>query len=204
MLMTLAECCLGRARREWAIAMQGEFEAAIEAGTPLAFATGCLMASLREMPRHEEGRFALANHMLALGVLIPAAGLQLMCAAGSAFPQGSALHGAPAPGSAQAFYLADAYLAAVPFLMGLWLLLCAMHLRLAWALLERDWPGVIRVGSLIAAGTLTLLVFTGVLLLDDARTVLQVAMLAVELSAIAALARWHDRLFAGVAVEQPA
>lgn len=200
--MILAECCLGGARREWALAMQGEFEAAVEAGKPLAFATGCLMASLREMPRQEEGRFVLVNHMLALGVLIPAAGLQLMCAAGSAFPQGSALHGAPAPGSAQAFYLADAYLAAVPMLLGLWLLLCALHLRLAWVLLEGDWSGVIRVGSLIAAATITLLVFTGVLLLDDARTVVQAAMLATELGAIAALARWHDRLFSGRAAEQ--
>lgn len=204
MIMTLATCCLGEARRDWALAMQGEFEAAREAGKPLAFATGCLIAACREMPRHQEGRFALANHGLALGVLLPIAGLQLLCAAGLAFPQGTALHGAPAPGSAQEFWLADAYLAAVPLLLGLWSLLCVLHLRLAWLLLERDWQGVIRVGSLIAAGTLTLLLFSGVLLVDDRRTVLQAGIVTIELMAIAASAQWHARLPSGSALEKPA
>src|ERR1700712_3452057 len=70
-VMSLATCCLGEDRREWALAMQGEFEVAAEKGEPLAFAAGCLIAAWGEMPKHEEGRLVLANYTLALGLLIP-------------------------------------------------------------------------------------------------------------------------------------
>lgn len=196
-MMTMATRCLGDGRREWALAMQGEFEIAIEEEKPLSFAAGCLMAAWREMLRHEEGRFALANHGLALGLLIPIAGLQLLCAAGSAFPAESTLYAVPVSSSAQEPYLAAAYLAAVPPLFGLWLLLCALHIRLAWVLLEGDWQRVVRVGCLIASGTVTLMVFTGVLFVDDSRTVLQACVLTIEFAALAASARWHARLSSG-------
>lgn len=202
-LMTLAECCLGTGRREWALAMRSEFDMAVAAGKPLAFASGCLLAAVREMPRHEEGRFVLTNHLLTLGLLIPIAGLQLLCAVGAAFPKGGALYAVAQAGSTQAAYQADAYRAAVPLLLGLWLIMCVGHLRLAWAMLESDWQRVIRIGSLISAGAVTLLIFTGVLLVGDARELLQVGILPIELAAIAALARWQTRLFSGETLGQP-
>src|SRR4051812_24139343 len=53
-LIALATACLGYGRREWALAMQAELEAAAEHDRPIAFAAGCLLAAWREMPRHEE------------------------------------------------------------------------------------------------------------------------------------------------------
>ena len=37
-VMSLAICCMGESRREWALAMQAEFEAAIGKGERFAFA----------------------------------------------------------------------------------------------------------------------------------------------------------------------
>lgn len=203
-LMTLASCCLGDARREWALAMQGEFEAAADAGKPLAFAAGCVLAACREMPRHDEGRFVLSRYGLALCLLIPVAGLQLLCAVGYAFPRGSRLYDAPTLSSAQALYVTHAYLGAVPLLLSLWLLLGVLHLGLAWSLLECDWQRIVRIGSLIAAGSATLLVFTAVLGVDDARPALQAGVLAIELLAISLSARRHARLSFGPSLERVA
>lgn len=202
-VMALAARCLGEGRREWALAMEGEFAAAAEAGKPLAFAIGCLMAAWREMPKHEEGRFVLANHMLALGLILPMAALQFACAAGlpSLFAVKGDLFGVPIPARAQEIYLGGSYLAAQPALVGLWLLLCLLHLRLAWVLLERDWPSVVRIGSLSAAAAATLVMFNGTMLVVDDRALLLAAMLPIELIAIAASARWHDRRTRAVAGE---
>ena len=195
--MSLAVCCLGESRREWALAMQGEFEAAIEDGRPLAFAAGCLIAAWREMPTQEQGRFVLANYALALGLLVPTAGLQFACVIG--FPRSylgqAGLYALLAPGSARDPYLADAHAAAIPTLLLLWVLLGVGHLRIAWVLLERDWSRVISTAALTVAVSATLVIFTGVLLLDDAAVGLQAVLLAMELSAIFASARWHASLF---------
>src|SRR5262245_56110678 len=78
-MMALAAHCLGESRREWAAAMQAEFEMLAE-GESLRFAIGCLAAALREMPAREEGRFTLTNYALALGLMIPMAALQFGCA----------------------------------------------------------------------------------------------------------------------------
>jgi len=194
-VMSLAACGLGESRREWAFAMQGEFEAAMEDGRPLAFAAGCLLTALREMPSQEHGRFVLANYALALGVLIPTAVLQFACLAGSPFlssGQGG-FYAMLTPDR----YLADAYSSAIPPMLALWLLLGMGHLRLAWVLLERDWSRVISAGALTVAASVTLVILTGVLFLDDAGVVRQAGLLAVELTAIYASARWHARLFPG-------
>lgn len=194
--MVLAACSLGESRREWALAMQGEFEGAIQDQRPLAFAAGCLIAAWREMPAHEHGRFVLANYALALGLLIPTAGLQLACVAGIPYlPLGQGLYGMLTPGSAQQLYLSDAYRAAKPVLLTLWLLLGGGHLRLAWVLLEHDWSRVVNMGALTVAASATLVVFTVVLFLDASAAGLQALMLAIELSAVYASARWHARLF---------
>jgi len=203
--MTLAIRCLGESRREWALAMKAEFQAAVDDGRPLAFAAGCLVAAWREMPLQSEGRFVLANYTLALGVLIPMAVLQFACAG---LPYLSVArgwgHALLAPGSAQQLYLGEAYSAAVLPLLILWMLLGAGHLRLAWVLLERDWSGVARVGALTVAASATLVVFTGVLFLDDARVSLQAVLLAIELATICASWRWHAWLLSRPSGNQPA
>lgn len=195
-LMSLATSCLGESRREWALAMEGEFAAALAEGTPLAFAAGCLMAAWREMPKHEQGRLALANHILALGLILPMAALQFASAAGlpSLFSAKDGLYGMPTLGRTQELYLSAAYLAAQPALLGLWFLLCLLHLRLAWVLLEGDWSRAITVGSLCAAATATLVIFNGVMLVVDGRAIVQAALLPVELLAVVASARRHARL----------
>jgi hypothetical protein len=176
--------------------MEAEFQAAVDDGRPLAFAAGCLIAAWREMPLQSEGRFVLVNYAFALGVLIPMAVLQFGCAG---LPYLSVArgwgHALLAPGSAQQLYLGEAYSAAVLPLLILWILLGVGHLRLAWVLLERDWSAVARVGALTVAASATLVVFTGVLFLDDANVRLQAILLAMELAAICASWHWHERLF---------
>ena len=190
-VMTLATSCLGENRREWAFAMEGEFEAAIEDGKPLAFATGCLIAAWREMPKQAEGRLVLANYALALGLLIPMAVLQFMQAVGVTLTIGDN----------QNPYLAWSQLTAAPILLILWLLLGIGHLRLAWVLVERDWSGVMRVGALIGAAMVTLFLCMGVLFLDIDALLSQVAALAFELTAILATARGQARLLSSATIE---
>ena len=189
-VMALAVRCLGDHRREWAFAMEAEFEAAAEDGRPLAFAIGCLAAAWRGMPTHAEGRFVLASHALAIGLLVPMAALLLMGVL-FGFPHLPAIGGGPEP------IFTDAHWSAVPSLAGLVLLLGVGRLLLAWALLDRDWARVAVIGRLNAAVAATLVTFAGVLFLDDTRALLQAAALAVELIIVATMACWHDRLSAG-------
>ena len=140
-VMRLAVRCLGESGREWALAMQGEFAAAVEGGRPLGFAIGCMIAAWRRLPVHQEGRFVLANHALAFGLLIPMAGCLFACAAGSSsfFGGQPGPYAVLAPGGMQDPYSAEAHGSAIPTLLALWLMLGAGHLRLAWVVLERDW-----------------------------------------------------------------
>jgi hypothetical protein len=196
-MMTLAARSLGESRQDWALAMRAEFGAATEHRRPLAFAAGCLMAAWRQMPAQAQGRFVLANYALALGMLIPMAGVQFACAAGSSylFAGQAGLYAVLTPGGAQNPYLADAHRSAIPASLALWLILGIGHLRLAWAVLERDWPRVKSAAALTMAASATLVLFTALLFLDDVSVLLQAILLAVELSLIYAAARWHGRLF---------
>jgi hypothetical protein len=130
------------------------------------------------------------------------AGLQFACAAGSSylFAGQAGLYTVLAAGGAQDPYLAEAHRSAIPTLLALWVMLGAGHLRLAWVVLERDWSRVISTAALTVAASATLVIFTGVLFLNDASVALQALMLAVELSAIYASARWHSRLFPALSV----
>jgi len=191
-LMVLATCCMGQTRREWALAMQAEFDAAGEAGRPLPFAIGCLIAACRELPRHAEGRLGIASHVIALGLVVPLATLQFLCGFEWAIvPGGLDL----APNLSAAPFLASTQNAGLPILHMLWFLLGAWHLHLAWVLLERDWERVVQAGSLIAAATLTLFTFMAVLLLGTTALMAVVAVLAIETVFILALARWDALLF---------
>lgn len=179
--------------------MEGEFQSAIDDGRPLAFAAGCLIAAWREMPAQEEGHLALASYAFVLGMLLPMATLQL--ASGLGLPHlllgPGGLYGMLAASSAQNPYLATTCFSAAPALVALWLLLGLSHLRIAWALLEHDWPNVVRFAVLAVAASATLAIFTGVLFLREDGVALQAAALMVELTATYAIAQWHSRLFPG-------
>ena len=108
--------------------MQAEFEAAAEDGKPLAFAIGCLIAAWREMVKQGEGRLALANYALALGLLIPMAVQQFEQAVGFSMFLGA---GIPARSAGQNPYLIWSQNSAAPVLLVLWLLLGIAHLCLA-------------------------------------------------------------------------
>lgn len=196
-VIVVAARCLGESRREWALAMRGEFEVAVDEGRPFAFAAGCLAAAWHEMPNHAEGRLVLSNYALALGVLIPMAVLQFALALGfsSVFAGGEAFNGVVLAGLSQASFLAGAQLDAAPGLVALWLLIGVAHLRLAWVLVELDWAGVAKAAALIGAALTTLFLFTATLVLDVRFVGFEAAAMAIEFAALMAAARRHARLF---------
>lgn len=196
-VMALALCCLGESRREWRAAMRAEFEVAAEDGTPLWFAGGCLIAALRELVTREEGRFVLTSYALILGLLLPMAALQIGCAVLGLpylYPNQQGLTGALLEGNAHEPLLRSIYQSAIPSLALLQLLIGLGHLRIAWAMLEGDWRGVMRVATLTLAAVATLLLFMGVLFLDGSQVLLQGGVLAIELATLAGVARWHAQL----------
>ncbi len=199
-MLALAVGSLGERRREWALAMEAEFEAARADGKPLSFALGCLVAAGRELPAHEEGRFTMASHALAFILIIPTAAL-LLSSVLAGFP-GSYLGQVGAGGwlelaGGQKPLFSEANRSAVPPLAVLVLLLAASHVRIAWLVLERDWERVVALGMLMAAATMALTIFTSLVFAYGASAVAQAAMLATELAIISALARWHARSFIG-------
>ena len=179
--MALAVACLGEARREWARAMEAELEAAQEGGEACGFALGCLFAAVRELPAHEEGRFAVAVHALAFLLVLPAA----------AFLLSSLLGGFPLSWLGQETVLTAANLFAVPPLAMLVLALAALQLRLAWLVVERDWVRIAPVAASTAAATAALAIFSAVVFADVAAAVTFPGAVALELGAVAALARRH-------------
>lgn len=190
--MALATCCLGQSQRDWAFAMEAEYDEAAAERRQLGFAAGCLIAAAREMPRHAEGRLMLAYHALALGLLVPMAFLQFACAIGLSGGQGG-IYSLLVMAGGRDPYIADAQLSAVPVLLVLWLLLGAGHLRLAWLLLDRNWLGVVQAGAMIAGAALTLVELVGVLRLQAAFLVPVVGLMAVEAIFVIAVAQWDGR-----------
>ncbi|TGX43486.1 hypothetical protein E5A74_09255 [Sphingomonas naasensis] len=204
--MALAVCCFGESRREWARAMRAEFEAAAADGRPLLFALGCLAAAWRELLTREEGRFVLTSYALALGLMLPMAALQIGCAVLGLpylYAGQNGLRGALLDGGTQELLLRGVYQAAVPSLSVLLLLVGVGHLRIAWAMLERDWSRVTRMGSLSLAAAATLILFMAALFLDGSQALLQAMILAIELATVSVVARWHAQLFPPRA-EEPA
>lgn len=188
-VMTLARHCLGADRREWALAMQAEFEAARDDGKPLTFALGCLFTAGLQMVQHDAGRRTLAGYALALSLLLPMALLYFEQAIGLA---GLTAHAAP-PAADHNPYLLWSQNNAVPVLLILWLVLGLAHLCLAWDVLEGDWASVRRLGTLIGAATITLTVLASLLMLDLAPLLAQVPALVIEGAVLLATARWHAR-----------
>jgi hypothetical protein len=193
-VMALAVHCLPGVRREWANAMLVEFEAAREDEKPLSFATGCLGAALRELPKHQEGRFAIASWLLTITVIVPAAGVLIsMLVAGS--PLSFLNYGEAV--------VSEANRPAVPSLLLLLFCLATLQLRVAWLTLGRDWESLIPTGAMSAAVALTLSIFTAVVFDAHLLAVLMTTGVALELAALALLAGWHAELPAAAAGSPP-
>lgn len=194
-LMTLACQCLGKGRREWALAMQAEFDAAVEDGRSLTFAIGCLIGAFRQMPMQDEGRFVLTNYALTLVVMVPMAAVELSCAT-LGLPHLFGEQGSLGAGMtyAQKLLVGGAYRVAAPSLTLLLLLSGAAQLRLAWLVLERDWMRATSAGAAILAAMTTMILFMGCLFLDIGQAATLGGILGIELVLIAGLGRWHADL----------
>ena len=193
-MMALATCWLGEARRDWAQAMQTEFYEAVDAGEGLGFAAGCLSSAARAMVTQPEGRFALATHVLAVGVLVPMAGLLLVSAAlGFPYLAFEAV-GAQALGSGWPQAVNVGNRSGVPLLALLTGAIGIGHVAVAWALLERDWERVARFARIGAAMLATTVAFSGILFLYDPCALPQLAIVSAELTLVWLAVRWHDDL----------
>lgn len=194
-VMALAARCFGQHRRDWASAMEAEFEVAIEEGAALSFASGCLLSAIRELPAHEEGRFAIASHILALGIIIPIAGLMLISVAqGYSFMAPNEAGTDAIVGTGRPMFVNAANQTGLPLLTLLTFVLGSGHLWMAWTMLDRDWSRVASLGTAAAALISTVVMFTGILFWSDPCALPQAAMTAVELLAIWSLVRWHGDL----------
>jgi len=194
-VMTLADGCLGEHRRDWAMAMRGEFEAAVEDERALGFALGCLMAAWRDMPAHQQGRLALAGNGVALGLIVPAGALCLSAAL-QGFPflgfGDVGVRGFLAGDSRQLPLLNEGdWALALPLTM-LVLAMAAGQLLLAWSLVERDWSRAAAAQRFNAAAVTTLVMLNALLALDMAPMLLPVVGLVTEVLVVQALAWWHD------------
>jgi len=194
-VMALAARCFGKHRRDWASAMEAELQAAIEEGESLSFASGCLLRAIRELPAHEDGRFAIASHVLALGIIIPIAGLMLI-SVGQGYPFLAPNEAGTDAilGTGRPMLVNAANQTGLPLLTLLTFVLGSGHLWVAWAMLDRDWSRVASLGTAAAALTSTVVMFTGILFWSDPCALPQAAMTAVELLAIWSLIRWHGDL----------
>ena len=202
-LLSLASRSLGSDRRAWGIAIEAEFEEAVDDGKPMIFAIGCLIAAWREIGTHSEGRLIVANYALALGLLIPMAGLQFQQAVGFLSLAEGPSFGMPGAGAGPNLYLIWAQNSAIPILLITWLILGMAHLCLAWMLVDGDWPRIVKCGTLIGAAMITLSLFMSVLMLDLSPLRAQVAELAIELAAMLVFSRWHIRVFSNGSPELP-
>ncbi|WP_156361429.1 hypothetical protein [Sphingomonas sp. Leaf67] len=192
-LMTLAIATMEERRRPWGLAMQAELEVAIEAGGAFRFALGCFFAAVLRLPTHAGGQFGVTAHALALGLMVPLAGLQIGCAVFDFpffVPNGSVVDLI----ARQSPLTVSVYRMVVPSVIGLLLLLGIGHLRMAWLILEHDWPRVMKTASLTLAATVTVVPVMALLYLDITQALLQAAILAAELVMLAAMARWHAEL----------
>jgi hypothetical protein len=195
-LMTLAVRGLGAHRREWAAAMQVEFEVASRDGSALPFAFGCFLAACRQLPDHEEGRFTIACHLLVLIVIVPASAL-LTSTILAGFPEAYLGSGGVAgllQTSEESDFLNEGNRFAVPALALLVLVIAALKLRIAWLALDRDWTRLAGVAALSLAGTVTLVLVSTLVFFDVVAALAQVGLLTIELTGVLGLARWHSRL----------
>ena len=194
-VMVIALSCLNSNRRDWARSMLEGFKSANEYGRPLLFSSGCLLAALREMPNHAEGRMNLARYGVTIGLILPLA-LVLFTGALAGYPYTNlpdALSSQTfAGGNGTPSAVNDGNRSAVSALTFVVLLLSARHLLVAWFVVESDWQRVAVAQRFGAALIVTLALFTGIIVLEETSLVLPVAAFAIELFATTALSRWHN------------
>ncbi|GGB30170.1 hypothetical protein GCM10011380_19550 [Sphingomonas metalli] len=205
-LVTLAARSLGSRRRGWAAAMEGELDAAIEDGRPLAFALGCLFAAWRTLAAEREGRAILAAHALAFGFILPAAAVSLL-SAWYGFPYlgvgRAGLRGLVTGTSERLPLLNAGNWCAAPPLTLLVLALAVGQIALAWFLLERDWTRAHAVGRCNAAALTSLACVTALLALDIRPMLLPLMALVTETLAVMALAQESRHAGEDVLAEVP-
>lgn len=194
-IMVIALSCLGSSRSGWGLSMLAEFKVATAEGRPLPFSLHCLIIALREMPTHAEGRMTLARYGLVLGIILPLAAM-LFTGALAGYPfidlpnifsvqTHAGINWAPVG-------VNDGNRFSVNTLAFLILLLSARHVLVCWFVLERDWVRAAAVQRFGAAVVMTLIGFTGLIMLELTSVILPAAAFAIELIAVTALARWHD------------
>jgi hypothetical protein len=193
----LAGRTLGARNAVWAQAMRAELDAAIEDGRALRFASGCLLAACRELPRFSDGRLLFVSYALAVGLIVPLAGLWLSLGV-LGFPYlafgNAGFWGFIAGRSEQIPVLLVGEWALAPALTIAILLQSAGQLLLAWFLLERNWTRVSAVARFNAATLTSLVVVTSVIAVTGTGIFLGIAALITETLAVLALAWWHDHL----------
>ncbi len=205
-IMAIATACMGEDRRAWSQAMNAEFHAAAAEGQALSFATGCLVAAWREMLGNAKGRFVLTSYALALGIMVPMAAIEIGCAVFGLpylYPNQRGLSGALLVGASHEALLRPTYLGAIPALALIQLAAGAGHLRLAWSLLERDWPGALRWSMWTLAAMVTLVIFMGVFFLDSRQALTQGCVVGIELAILLVVMRRHPELYGVGPTEQP-
>lgn len=195
LVMTLAAASLGSHRHGWKLAMEAEFDAAIEDGEGLSFAIGCLSTAWRELPCHVEGRRTLARHITVFGLILPAAAM-LLAGVLAGYPYVDTAYvdmiGSFATADMIVPRLNAGNAAAVPVLGLILLVRVSSDLLVAWFATERDWHHSAAAQRLGAAATVTLALFAGLIVSDETCLVLPVVSLPVELFAVALLRRWHE------------
>jgi hypothetical protein len=196
-IMTVAARSMGAHRRSWSDAMLAEYDVAAADGRALSFAAGCLVAAGRELLTSARGRYVLTTYAVALGVMMPMAALQLACVVfglSYLYPGHHGLAGALFDGMASPWMLRGFYQAAGPVLALLQLALAIGHWRLAWVMLERDWPAALRWSARTLAVVTTLIVFMGALFIDSRQALLLAGIVGIECGILAIFARWHAEL----------
>lgn len=192
-ILTLATLCMRSRDHGWGSAMRSELEEVIAEGAGLQFAFGCLVASWGRMPAHDEGRFSLTIHALALGLIVPLGTLQV-AGLWQGFPAMLSIGDFAVPNSLQGYLMTSAYQGLTPLIVGVSLLLGGAHLRLAWTLLDRDWARVEAAGAMSLAASVTIIIMIGLLDCNVGQALRQGAILLLERAIVATLARWHAEL----------
>jgi hypothetical protein len=177
--------------------MQAELEEAIAVHRPLAFAAGCLLAAWRQLPAHAEGRLTLASHVLAIGLMVPVAGL-LLWGGLLGFPYlafgAGGIADFLAGRSEQLPLLNVGDWAIAPALTLLVLGQAAGQLLLAWSLLKRDWARVGAISCFNAAALTTLIMVTSLLPIIRPTMLFGALALVVEMLAVLTVACSHERM----------
>ena len=205
-IMAIATACMGEDRQTWSQAMKAEYHAAAAEGQGLSFAAGCFVAAWREMLGSATGRFVLTSYVVALGIMVPMATIEIGCAVLGfpyLYPDQHGLPGALLVGGSHEALLRPTYLGAIPPMAFIQLLAGAGHLRLAWSLLERDWSSALRWSLWTLAGMTTLVIFMGVFFLDSRQALMQGCVVGIELAILLVIMRRHAELHRFAPTEHP-